>query len=306
MSIKKGDQLGNFTIEKPLSQTSGMSTVYLAHVTDRPQYKAAIKVNLTDQDHSHTYQDLVRRETVFLTQMRHPNIVRIFPLELNGIVAYIARAPNHPHSPWYYAMEYLPHGSLENQIKTVSKYPLLWQIELFYQLVIAVHYMHQKGYAHCDLKPQNILFRYPLNAKEIPIPVLIDFGSIAQNNQIEQLTASVRYSAPEVLMHLQRKEIPLRSLIAEKIDVWALGAILFEILTGRPLYNQEHKSEITTTILRGEIQSVKSYRPEVSDHVDTLLTLILQPNPTKRLKTANVIEAIEELIPTVRPPRLFS
>ncbi|MEW5987103.1 MAG: protein kinase family protein, partial [Chloroflexota bacterium] len=178
MAIRSGDVLGPYTIERVLSKQGGMSQLLLAYETDRPQYKAAIKAHLTQSSNRLAYQDLLRHEVTILQELRHPGIVRVYPMRIDGKVVYTARAADRPDQPWYFAMEYLGADSLDKHLdRIVKKFPLVWSMELFYQLLTVIHFMHQSGYAHCDLKPHNILFRHPPNPSHTPDPVLVDFGS---------------------------------------------------------------------------------------------------------------------------------
>ncbi len=308
MTLQNGDIIGPYTISKSLSDDGGMSQVFLAYDTERPSHLAAIKVQLTHNNNSTVFQDLLRQEGEFLQRLRHPGIIHIYPLRINNRIAYAARASDHPNQPWYYAMEYINKGnSLDYYGKRIKKHPVAWVIEMFYQLLIIVQYIHQRGYAHCDLKPQNILLRRPPAANETPLPILIDFGSAAEVKRgIRQLSASLRYSSPEVVLALNRQDIPPEKLIRhpKKTDIWALGAILFEVLTGRPLINRKRRADITTTILRGRLDTIRSLRPDIHASLDKLLGVMLRRNPEERPNIDEVIWAIEERIYSVRPPRI--
>lgn len=307
MSLRSGDILGPYTVERPLSDAGGMSQVLLAYDTERTQYKAALKVQLAENDNSAAFQDLLRHEVNILQTLRHPAIVRIFPLRIDNRVTYTARSTMQVERPWYFAMEYITGDSLDQYLKQIGRFPLSWLIELFYQLVVTVDFIHAAGYAHCDLKPQNIMFRQEPQRQQIPTPILIDFGSATELKRgVYHLAASIRYSPPEVILALDRKDIPARALLThpQKIDIWALGAILFEVVTGRPLINQQRKDEITTTILQGHLDEMRTHRPEVHRSLDTLLHKMLHRQPTERPDTKTIIKAIEEHIHSIRPPRI--
>ncbi len=95
MSMRKGDQLESYVIEKALSDDGGMSKVYLAHHLQAVHHKVAIKVQRTEQEKSNAFQDLLRQESDVLCRVRHPGVVRVLPLhEQNGHLTYIARAHN--------------------------------------------------------------------------------------------------------------------------------------------------------------------------------------------------------------------
>lgn len=308
MAFQTGDIIGPYTISKSLSNEGGMSQVFLAYDTERPSHIAALKVQMTHEEKGAVFQDLLRQEAETLQQLRHPGIVRIYPLRIDNRVAYAARAHDYDNQPWYYAMEYLSQGSnLSNTIKNIKKFPVEWTVELFYQLLITVEYVHLRGYAHGDLKPQNILLRHPPAVNETPFPILIDFGSsITVKQGIRQLSASIRYSPPEVVLALERQDISPETLITQptKIDVWALGAILFEMVTGRALINRTHRRDITTTILRDRLDTMRSLRPDIHPSLDKLLSVMLRRKAAERPSITELIQAVEERIHSVRPPRI--
>jgi len=310
MKFKDGDIVGPYTINKTLSNAGGMSQVLLAHDTERPSYRAALKIQLAHDDNRATFQDLLQQEADFLYKLRHPGIIRIYPLRLDSrTVVNAARAYNHPNKPWYYAMEHIGHDgdTLDHYSKEIKKFPIEWIVELFYQLLVVVQYIHKSGYAHGDLKPQNIMLRRKPAVNEIPMPILIDFGSAANvQDGIRQLSASIRYSSPEIVLALDRSDIPPHQLVRHprKADIWALGAIFFELLTGRPLIDRRRTKDITTTILQGQLDTIRSLNQEAHPSLDMLLNKMLATKPEDRPPIKVLIQALEERIHSVRPPRI--
>jgi len=107
MSLNTGDILEAYTIESCLSEIGGMAKIYLAYETDRPTRQVALKVQITGKKESLMYQDLLREEAALLKTLRHPSIVRIVPMRIDGSkTSFVARAATQPDMPWYYAMEY--------------------------------------------------------------------------------------------------------------------------------------------------------------------------------------------------------
>ena len=301
MAIRPKDQIGDFIVKQLLSDGGGMSSVYLAHLADNPKREAALKISLTSN--AAAFADLLRDETRILSQLRHPGIVHLYSQNIRGKTQYALKALTHPERPWYYAMEYVPGESLDQVIRKMRRFPLEWKIELFYQILITIDYMHKMGYAHCDLKPANIIFRQTPRQSEKPLPVLVDFGTASPVDQIKDKIATVRYASPEIIVAMSssspHSHIGIR---ADKLDIWELGVLLYEIVTGKPLFKGNQK-RIKTTILRGDIERM-SNRESMNLNLDKLLTVMLRKNPAHRPSINSVIKAIEERISSVRPPRI--
>jgi serine/threonine-protein kinase len=310
-SLTPGATLGMFTIERALSADGVTTRVFLAHETSSADRKAAIKLVHAEGRQRTTLEGLVQRETDILCAVRHPGIVRIYPLVTDDSgresVTYAARAVMLPGQPWYYAMEYIPGASLASLAPHIAdQFPLGWRVELFYQILTIVDHMHQSGYAHGDLKPHNILFRRPLDPHEIPAPVLIGFGSATPIEEISALrAASLAYSPPEVLLAIQGG-IPIENipLYPDKTDIWVLGAILFEILTGRALAAGRTRADLIDAMLNDELDTLAEVRPDMPASLDTLLRVLLRATPEARPPVIQVIRAVEERISGLRPPRI--
>lgn len=306
MTIQSGEILGNYQIEKHLSKKGATSQIFLAKNNERPELHAALKVHLTNDNR---YQDLLRKEADVLSRLHHPGVVRIYPQYINGRVVYEARADLHRDQPWYFVMEHITGPSLDQLIdkQIIKKYPIAWIIELFYQLLTIVNFLHKAGYAHCDLKPSNILLRYPPSATQIPYPVLVDFGSVTSiKSSPANLAGTILYLPPEAIMLVVRSDITPKelSLRPDKVDIWSLGAIFFEMLTGRPLINHKSKEQATTSILQGQLDSLKSERPDINPSLDILLRNMISKEAEKRPPVHQLIAALEEDIAEFRPPRI--
>ena len=306
MHLGHGDAIGSYQIDQPISQ-GGMSHIYLASHCERPYYKVVLKFNASEKT---TFQDLLRREADHLVALRHPSIVRIYPLRLTNSkrIVYQARAKDQPNRPWYFAMEYIAGGSLEKHLPQIMRLPISWRIELFYQVLLAVQFMHDHGYAHCDLKPGNILLRERPRLDRTPHPILIDLGSISNVNKRDNLTHTPAYSPPE--LHLAAGEPQNSTLQAPELlppgkgDIWALGAILYELLAGAPLVKEDEPVAVAAAILKGEWPSIRSQQPDVHESLEILVSIMLQRNPHRRPEIVELIEAIEEKIASVAPPRI--
>lgn len=234
--------------------------------------------------------------------------MRIYPQQINGRVTYEARASWHSEAPWYFTMEYIPGPSLDRIVNKqfVRQFPTEWIVELFYQIGVVVYYLHRSGYAHFDLKPSNILLRYPPSLDTIPAPVLIDFGITTKHkSHPEILAGSLQYSSPEILVARNRPDARVK-ITPDKADIWALGAIFFELLTGRPLVNDNNEKRITTAIMQGKLDSLKSERPELSSFLDGLFSAMINEDAVRRPNINRILKALEEEIIEICPPRIIN
>jgi eukaryotic-like serine/threonine-protein kinase len=123
-------------------------------------------------------------------------------------------------NPPYYVMEYLESGSLEGLLDTRGRLPIFQAIELFYGICVGLNHSHGKGVLHCDLKPANILL------DEDYRPRLADFGQSRMTNDQTPALGTLFYMAPE--------QADLEAAPDVRWDVYALGAILYRMLTGSP------------------------------------------------------------------------
>ncbi len=322
MTFNIGDKLEAYTIEKCLSDTGGMAKIFLAYEEDRPTRRVVLKVQRTGMEESRMFQDLLRQESAMLRSLRHPGIVRTLPMRIDKKeVVYEARAASFEGTPWYYAMEYLGGYSLAKHIdqfpedsrlstrnpnQDLGLYTIDWSIELFYQLVQVVDYMHEKKIAHTDLKPDNIILRHIPSLNLVPQPVVIDFGSACRFDQMTDLTASVGYSPPEVIKAVKYKKgiDEAENIYPDKIDVWALGVILFELLTGRNMNRSAKGGILDTSLISIRSKKISRYRIDAHASIDKLISAILNNDPQKRPSVKQILKALDEKIYSIRPPRI--
>ncbi|WP_406696904.1 serine/threonine-protein kinase [Singulisphaera sp. Ch08] len=204
-----GEKLGSFRIEAILG-TGAMGVVYRA-ISDATGKPAAVKVisgELTQKSKSY---ERFRREAEILKQFRHPNIVRFL-------------AVGRSQGTSYFAMEYVAGETLEQLLRREGPRPWREIVELAIQTCEALHYAHEHGVVHRDLKPSNLMVSEDGQIK------LTDFG-IAKDLDATALTATGRtlgtaaYMAPEQIRGTPE--------VSHKTDLYALGVVLYQMLTGR-------------------------------------------------------------------------
>lgn len=302
MNYKFGTRLDIYNLEASLSNHGGTASVYLAHVQEDPKRKVAVKIAQTDPSGA-THEDLLlQHEAQILSQAswRHPGIVRLFPTPLDGRKPeYSLRAVALQDRPWYMAMEYLKGKSLTENLSALQKYPLEWRLELFYQILSAIAFIHQKEYAHRDLKPGNIVFRDAISPNAAPQPVLIDFAltinKLGETNIIDN-AYTLEYAAPERVRRAMGDEnAPIENIRAA--DMWSLGLIFSEILTGQnPLKSSK---DVRTTIIRDQlIPNIPSHFRE-SVVLVNLISAMLNRDPANRPSVELVLQTLERVF---QPP----
>ena len=232
----------------------GMAVVYLATQTSL-QRPVALKV--LDRD-APGYDELAQRfinEAHTLAGLRHPNIVTVYD---------VVASPGGD----FIAMEYLGHGSLSDQLAVGLA--LTQSLSILAQLGSALDAAHAHGVVHRDIKPDNVLFRDP------DTPVLTDFGIArrisADSQRVTQAGLAVgtpSYMSPEQIGG---------DAVDGRADQYGLGALWYQLMTGRPPFEAEHTSDL---LLAHLARPVPSLPPELSP-LQPVLDRMLAKKPAQR------------------------
>ncbi len=242
----------------------GMGVVYKARQL-RLKRLVALKV-IRHGRHANS-EDLARFEieAEVVARLNHPNIVRIYD---------IGRAIGVP----YVALELLEGGTLKDRLASTPQ-PVRESAALLSTLARAVHAAHAAGVLHRDLKPSNVLF------DRHDVPKIADFG-LAKRLDVEesetitgQVIGTPSYMAPEQAQGWVRE-------IGQAADIYSLGAILYEMLTGRPPIKGASQAETIKLVLESEPVSPSSLRPKVPFDLETICLKCLARDPRKRYADA--------------------
>ena len=172
----------------------------------------------------------------------------------------------------YVAMDFVPQGSLAARIPE-QKYSLRQALRLVEQLAEIVGYLHRQGVVHGNLKPSNVL----LAADGIPriVDLRLTGGLFLGASSTDADVRGFAYPAPEQIENLSGDPHP-------HTDVYGLGAILYELLTGRPPFAGESQSDILQKVQHQDPTPPSQFNPEVTPQVESLCLRCLRKNPWAR------------------------
>ncbi len=318
-----GAIIGPFTIVESLpAGHGGMARVYIAAVgqhasasgidnIDSLPNRVALKIARVLAHDGKTadqafYFDALNNEVETLKRLRHPNIVRLFPIP-RGLPRnpYTARATELEGAPWFCAMECLSGGSIDARLKAFKLLPLAEAMEIAYQVGLALDHMHTKGITHLDVKPDNVLFRYPLTGNGPALrnlqPVLIDFGIAAKLRKIGPQAGSIPFMAPERIRLMRGEIAPELYGDHTKVDVYGLGVLLYRMLTGHLPYEGLPRDQLTSAILDAQPKAPRELNPAIPSKVEEIIMATLEKEPARRPPIEEIITRLDEAM-LARPP----
>ncbi|XP_066256017.1 maternal embryonic leucine zipper kinase-like isoform X1 [Euwallacea similis] len=178
---------------------------------------------------------------------------------------------------FFLVMEYCSGGELFDHIVEKNRLTESESRTFFRQIVSAVAYLHSLGYAHRDLKPENVLLDKQQNLK------LIDFGLCAKpeggmENPLFTSCGSPTYAAPELILGQQ--------YLGQEVDVWAMGVLLYALLTGSLPFDDLNIDNLYRKILNGKYEEPRY----ISRESRKLIRAMLQVDPKKRIKISDLLD----------------
>ena len=249
----------------------GMGVVYKARQLSLNRI-VALKMVLSGGHASPAERARFKAEAEAVAKLQHPNIVSVYE---------VGEHQGHP----YLALEFCPGGSLDRKLGGVPLAPEE-AARLAECLARAMHLAHTRGVVHRDLKPANILLA------ESDIPKVTDFGlakmldSGSGQTQTGAVLGTPSYMAPEQARGKSKG-------VGPAADTYALGAILYELLTGRPPFRGESSMDTLALVLNEEPVRPRRLRPTVPRDLETVCLKCLHKEPEDRY--ASALELAEDL-----------
>ncbi len=262
----EGKTVGDWTILRPIAE-GGMSRIFQAHNKYMDQ-QAAIKMLLPEYQHQPTQVQRFEREALILERLKHPHIVDLLDFDQDPL-----------HGP-FMALEYLEGETLHDVLERHAPVPLVWLLNVLEQVCDALATIHRQKILHRDLKPSNI-FLTP--NEPFPHVHLLDFG-IAENyasaTDLRLTSTGVIVGTPSYLAPEQLKDT---GTLQPATDLYALGVILFEALTGKHPLGTGSSVELFVKVLQDEPTPLGALRPEFkASSLETGIEELLTKDPDER------------------------
>ena len=261
-SVQAGERLDGFQLESVVA-CSGMATIFRARDI-RSGQPVAIKIPYLEVESDPVFFDRFRREEQIGLSLDHPGIVKVLHAEKSGV---------------YIVMEWAEGKLLRQLMQEQGKLSVERAAGIAQQICDALDYIHSRGIVHRDLKPENIMLDADDNVK------LLDFGIAAKAGarrltfgKLSPTVGTPDYISPE---QVQGKRGDCRS------DIYAVGVMLYEMLTGQVPFEGDNAFLVMNARLRNDPPSPREIDPEIPGSVENILLRALSRDPKQRYASAH-------------------
>lgn len=256
----------------------GMANVYAAHdlILNRD---VAIKVLRLEYGEDAEFIERFDREAQAATSLLHPNIVNIYDVGEENKIMFIV-------------MELVEGMTLKEYIQKHGPLQVEEAVKIMIELTSAINHAHENDLIHRDIKPQNILLdkNGTVKVTDFGIAIALSATALTQTNSI---LGSVHYLSPEQARG---------GIATKKSDIYSLGIVLYELLTGKLPFEGETAISIALKHLQDETPSVKSFNYEIPQSVENIVKKATDKDPLARYNS--VLELEEALLTCLNPDKL--
>ena len=247
----------------------GMAIVYQASdlMLERT---IAVKILRKDFSKSKAFQERFKEEARAAANLTHPNIVTVHDFGFDNDRLFIV-------------MEHVPGTDLKQIIKKSGALPADHASRLFIQACAGIGYAHRAGLVHCDIKPHNMLVTPDHRLKVTDFGIARALASVKHDEQSQAIWGSPAYFSPE--QAAGRAPSPAS-------DVYSLGIVLFEMLTGELPFTDPSPQELALLHRYEAPPSAREINPEISAELEEIIVKVLSKEPSSRYRTADQLGRI--------------
>ncbi|MCG8380053.1 MAG: serine/threonine-protein kinase [Proteobacteria bacterium] len=263
MSHKIPEKLGKYEIREEIDRGS-MGVVYLGHdpyIDRQVAIKVAFLDALNDPESGERYRKMFFNEAHTAGLLTHPNVINIYDAGVDEDDCYIV-------------MEYVEGGNtLKSHCTADSLLPINKVVEIIFKCAKALDYAHRQGVVHRDIKPSNILFTPDQDVKIGDFSIAHIYNADATTTQMGGMMGSPRYMSPEQL----REEH-----VTNQTDIYSLGVVMYELLTGKQPFPADNFSSLVNKILNDEAPPMVDFRSDVPDTLNDIVFKALEKDVNNR------------------------
>ena len=273
---KKEKYIGKFRLLERIG-SGGMGTIYKAEDTIEKSGLVALKVLREELFPDENHRKRFKREAAIIDQLDHPNIVKV-----------IERGQH--QQKLFIVMEYLEGKTLATKIAEEEKIAMMEVLDIMYQIASALKKIHSKGIVHRDLKPENVMLIKKEGKNNFV--KLLDFGLARTEHQTKITQAgtvlgTLNYMSPEQISHAD---------YSLATDIYSLGVIFYETVTGRIPFPGGKMTQIMGKILSDTPTEPIVLRPDLSAKSNQLIMHMMEKDRVLRPLVETVLEKIKDIM----------
>jgi serine/threonine-protein kinase len=256
----------------------GMAVVYRAQDVMLERL-VAVKILREDFSSDPDFQTQFRQEAKSAANLSHPNIITMHDFGLD-------------EGQLFLVMEYVPGTDLKTLLKHRCRFSPEEAIPLLVQACAGIGYAHRAGLVHCDVKPHNMLVTPDMRLKVADFGIARALSTVHPGEKSDVVWGSPQYFSPEQA---------IGGIPTPASDVYSLGIIMYEMLTGSLPFRAGTDAELIRMHVKDDPPLISEMIPEIAPVLDQILKKVLSKEPSKRYRTADQLGRVLMNFGTVKP-----